>query len=197
MLIIKQLSRGLIVFANSIFILKVKFERSVVVFMSRSETFVFGKIPASLAEFSALPEAELKNPFQAAALTVLAICRYCDNPQSGIEMLNFLKGPQPLSTYEQQFLRDRLTGKKYLPYSFFEGASVQNNYTPSEPLTIIILDDPYSYAEEGYAKLLIKSSGADQVRPIKLRRKGQDQWFLWEQFLLSSIREPVAADPWA
>ena len=165
--------------------------------MGKSEKMNFSSVPKNVIELSALPEATLSTPFQAAALTVLALCRYCEDSQAGIEMLNFLKGPQPLSEYEKQFLHDRMRGKSYLPYSYFSGASVQNNYTPTKPLTIEISEDPYSYAEEGYAKLLIKSAGADQPRPMKLRRKGADKWFLWEQFLLSDIRQPLEEDPWA
>ena len=161
-----------------------------------NKTYTFSGIPQNVSQLSALPEAALASPFQAAALTVVALCRYCQSTQDGIDMLNFLKGPQPLSPYEKQFLRDRLSGKAYLPFSFFAGSSVQNNYTPTMPYTITIKDDPYTYAEDGYAKLQIQSSGADLVRPVKLRRKG-NQWFLWEQFLLSSIREPAANDPWA
>ena len=40
--------------------------------------------------------------------------------------------------------------------------------------------------------------GADSARQIRLRTKpSTGQWFLWEQFLLSDIRVPVSADPWA
>ena len=165
--------------------------------MDKSEIFSFSSIPNNVAELSALPEAVLATPFQAAALTVLALCRYCEDPQSGIEMLDFLKGPKPLSAYEKQFLKDRLKGKEYVAYSYWAGTSVQNNYTPTIPYTVTIMENPYSYAEDGYAKLFIKSSGADSARPISLRRKGQDQWLLWDQFLLPDIRQPAAADPWA
>ena len=34
-------------------------------------------------------------------------------------------------------------------------------------------------------------------RPITLRRKGSGQWFLWEQALMTGIRAPASADPWA
>ena len=166
-------------------------------FGASQQSFTFQAIPQNAAELAALPEAALTSPFQAAALTVLALMRYVQDAQAGIELLNHLKGPQPLSPYEQQFLRDRLRDKLYLPNSYFAGATPQNNYIPSLPLTITVMEDPYSYAEAGYAKLLVRSSGADQPRPIKLRAKGQTQWFLWEQFLLSDIRQPVADDPWA
>jgi len=165
---------------------------------NQQETFIFTHLPQSAAELSAMPEAALTTPFRAAALTVAALCRYNASPQDCIAMLNVLKGPQPLSPYEQQFLRDRLRDAAYLPLSYFAGATPANNYTPAQPYTITVMADPYSYTEEGYAKLLVQSSGADQARPIKLRRKVQTQeWFLWEQFLLSGIRVPVATDPWA
>lgn len=71
-----------------------------------------------------------------------------------------------------------------------------NNYTPSEPFTITVSADPHSYDQEGYVKLFIRSGGADSPRPIVLRQKGE-QWFLWQQLLMSAIRTPAAQDPWA
>lgn len=160
-------------------------------------TFTFDKLPQSLTELEALPEAALTTPYQAAALTVAALCRYAEDPQAAIAMLNYLKGPQPLSTYEQQFLKDRLSGKAYKPFSFFKGATPENNYTSAQPFQITVFDGPYSFLEAGYAKLMIRSSGADNPREIKLRQKGTGgQWFLWENFLLSDIRQPKEADPW-
>ena len=47
-------------------------------------------------------------------------------------------------------------------------------------------------------KLFIPCGGADAPRPIKLRQRGSDgKWFLWEQYLLTGVRTPKAADPWA
>ena len=55
-----------------------------------------------------------------------------------------------------------------------------------------------SAAEPGYRKLFIPCGGADDPRPIKLRQRGSDgKWFLWEQYLLTGVRTPKAADPWA
>ena len=41
---------------------------------NKRETFTFAALPESLAQLQALPEAALDTPFQAAALTVLALC---------------------------------------------------------------------------------------------------------------------------
>ena len=166
--------------------------------MPKTETFQFTSLPSNLEELKALPQASLLTPFETAALTVLALCRYKDNPEETVEMLNYLKGPQPLSNYDVQFLHDRLAGKSYKPFSFFQGATPGNSYTPSQPYQISVFDGPYSYQEEGYSKLLLRSSGADSLREIKLRAKpSSGQWFLWENYLLSDIRTPQIVDPWS
>ena len=161
------------------------------------QTFTFARLPESLAELQALPEARLTSPFETAALTVCALCAYAAAPQIGIDMLNFLKGPQPLSPYDMQFLRDRfMDGKYYIPFSYFNGATPENNYTPSEPFTITVRAQLYSALGSDRVTLFVRSGGADSDRPLTLRRKG-DQYFLWEQHLLSGIRTPKKDDPWA
>ena len=58
--------------------------------------------------------------------------------------------------------------------------------------------DYVSGEERGYMKLFIPCGGADDPRPIKMRQRGSDgKWFLWEQYLLTGVRTPKAADPWA
>ena len=163
---------------------------------AKKQRFTFAALPKNVAELQALPEAALTTPFMAAALAVLACCRYEESPQDAIDMINFLKGPQPLSAYEIQFLRDRLLGKSHVPMSFFEGTNPQNSYTPSMPYTICVEDYAYSYTTAGYAMMQLRSSGADSPRQIKLRQKG-NQWFWWENYLLSDIRIPASQDPWA
>ena len=159
-------------------------------------TFTFSSIPTTLEQLQALPEHSLDTPFKTAALALLVLCHYQNDPAATIEMLNDLKGPAPLSVYDQQFLRDRLAGKGYKPFSFFDGAAPANNYTPTLPYTVTVRDNPYSYTDENYAMLYLTSGGADSPRGVKLRKKG-GQWFLWEQFLLSDIRTPAKDDPWA
>lgn len=162
----------------------------------KTETFEFSEIPSTLDELKSLPEAKLETPFMTAALTVLALCKYEKDVNSAIEMINFLKGPVDLTEYDKQFLRDRLKGKSYVPRSYFEGTSPENDYTPSVPLTIKVFEYAYSYSEDGYAMLEIRSSGADSPRQIKLRKKG-NEWFLWQQYLLPDIRTPKKDDAWA
>ena len=165
---------------------------------SKREVFTFAALPESLAALQALPEASLSTPFQAAALTVCALCAYAADKSIGTEMLNWLRGPRPLNGQDISFLNDRFRGgKTYLPFSYFAGARPENSYTPSQPFTLTVESNHLSAAEAGYCKLFIPCGGADSSRPIKLRRKGDGRWFLWEQYLLTDIRQPKSADPWA
>ncbi len=164
---------------------------------ANEETFTFAALPESLSEMKALPEASLTNPFATAALTVCALCVYAADKSIGAEMLNFLRGPRPLSNYDISFLNDRFSDGHHVPFSYFKGALPSNNYTPDNPFVITITSGPYSDANEGYKKLYIKSSGADSPREIVMRKLGDGRWMLWDQFLLVSIRKAKADDPWA
>ena len=174
-------------------------EQTVAGIGSKRETFIFAALPESLAEMQALPEAKLDTPYQTAALTVLALCAYAADKQTGIEMLNWLRGPRPLNGHDISFLNDRFRDSKtYLPFTYFAGSTPDNNYTPTKPYTIILESNHVSGEETGYMKLFIPCGGADSPRPIKLRQRGSDgKWFLWEQYLLTGIRTPMGTDPWA
>ena len=152
---------------------------------SKKETFTFAALPESLAEMQALPEASLDSPFKTAALTLCALCAYAADKNIGTEMLNWLRGPRPLSGVDISFLNDRFRDGTHVPFSYFEGATPENE------------SNPYSDANEGYMKLFIKSSGADNAREVVMRKTSDGKWLLWDQVLLVSIREPKSKNPWA
>lgn len=163
-----------------------------------NQKFTFMSLPKNVEELKALPEADLTSPFKTVALALVALLQYENDAQATIDMLNVLYGPEPMTPYAKQFLRDRLSGKQYKVSSFFEGSSPENNYSPNEPYTIEVTANPYSFTEENYATMYVKSSGADSARSLKLRKKpSTGQWFLLEIQCLSDIRIPAAADPWA
>ena len=165
---------------------------------NKSVTIDFPGIPESYEEFVSLPEAKMENPFETAAMTVLAFCVYPKDRELSIKMLNFLRGPRPMSGMDINFIRDRfMDGRDYVPRSYFKGATPENDYTPEIPLKITVGDNPYSYENDGYAKLLVRSGGADSLREIVLREAKDGKWYLWEQYILSDIRQPESANPWA
>ena len=154
-------------------------------------------LPASLAEFRNL---SLRTPEEVVAGFLCALHLYVKNPNEGVEAMNLLRGPRPMTPYDSQFLRDRLRGKEYLPLAYFEGAAPENSYTPTQPYVLNVLPDPRPQdMEPGYLRLFLRTAGADSPRPIKLRQKpSTGEWFLWEYSSpLSGIRIPAAQDPWA
>ena len=163
-----------------------------------TEKFTFSALPANVDELKALPEAKLDTAFKTTALTILALSRYETDPDAAIAMLSWLKGPEEFNTSEQAFLKDRLKGKEYKVRSFFAGAIPENDYTPSVPYVVAVSENPYSFDEENWATLYVTSGGADNPRPIKLRRKpSTSEWFLNDIQCLADIRLPKSEDKWA
>ncbi|MBQ4645331.1 MAG: hypothetical protein IJB72_06205 [Clostridia bacterium] len=163
-----------------------------------TETFTFASLPTNVAELQALPESSLDSAFKTTALTLAVLCNYEHNPDNAIEMLNFLKGPGEVSGLEKQFIKEHLGSEGYKARSFFEGATPQNSYKPNVPYKITVIENPYSFDNENWATLYVQSGGADNPRPMKLRKKpSTGQWFLVEIQCLADIRVPVEEDPWA
>ena len=164
---------------------------------ARETTFSFAALPESLEQMQALPEAALDSPYRTAALTVCALCAYAADKSIGTKMLNWLRGPRPLSPYDLSFLNDRFREGFHVPFSYFAGAVPENDYTPLQPFTLSRKEGPYADANPGYKKLHIHSGGADNPREIVLRQTADGKWYLWDQFLMVGIRQPKSQNPWA
>ncbi len=165
---------------------------------NHTETFTFASLPTNIAELQTLPESSLDSAFKTTALTLAVLCNYKHNPDATIEMLGFLKGPGEVSGLEKQFIKEHLGSEGYKARSFFEGATPQNSYKPNVPYKITVIENPYSFDNENWATLYVQSGGADNPRPMKLRKKpSTGQWFLVEIQCLADIRVPVEEDPWA
>ena len=166
---------------------------------SKSKTYSFEALPQTVDELKALPEAALTDVYAVAALSLLALTRFEADRDASIAMLNFLKGPDPMTPMAIQQISDRfMDGKFYKVNSFFEGATPANNYTPSQPYKVKVSPTPYSFDTENWAVLYLHSGGSDSPRPVKLRKKpSTGQWFLVEIQYLGDIRTPPTADKWA
>ena len=153
-------------------------------------------LPKTLEEMKKLPEAGLKDPAGVVFLTLAALCAYESSKDECYRMLDFLRGPRPLSTFDKQFIRDRfMDGAYYIPRSYFVGATPENDYKPS---AYRVNMKESVYAEAGYKKYDLTSGGADSPRQVVLRNKpSTGEWFLWDQFLLVGIRTPKSKDAWA
>lgn len=166
-----------------------------------SQTIVFQSLPETLDAFAALPQAAMQTPFDTAALSALALCVYPLNKDECINILNYLRGPNLMTPRDISFLADRMAQNNkagFLGVSYFSGATPENDYTPANPLTISISENPYTYETEGCAKLFVKSGGGDSPRSITMRLAKDGKWYLWEySSLLLDVRAPESKNPWA
>ena len=144
------------------------------------------------------------NPDNVVAMLIHTFCNYTpNNTDNFFEMLQYLYGEfQPLSMLMKQNIKDRMMqNEKYnfIGKSYFKGAIPANDYTPVE-YEIEILKNDYSEIENGFLRLLVKSSGADSERPVTLRLAKDGNYYIWSDScigLLTDIRQPESSNPWA
>lgn len=159
--------------------------------------FVFTSIPETVEEFVSLSQFGFDSPFQVAALFIIALCNYPNNPCECYKMIDSIKGPQKLSPLEKQYISNRMIGKSnYIGSSYLQGSTPENDYTPNYPYNILIEESSDTFEEVGFASLFIKTGGSPILRKIKLRTK-EGKWYLWEHSeLLADINRPDSSDPW-
>lgn len=145
------------------------------------------------------------NPYNVvAAFANIAVSYDINNDSNFIDMLQYLMGDnQPISNLMRQQIKDRMTqNNKYLfiGKSYFNGATPENDYTPTMPYSIDVSENDYSRQEEGFVRLFIKSGGADNPRPITVRLAKDGNYYIWSDSfmgILSDIRVVESNNPWA
>jgi hypothetical protein len=161
-------------------------------------SFSFESLALKAELYRSLIEENRSDPYAVAALTLVALALYALDPESAFAMLSELKAPALLSLGERRFIAERLAeGKDYKPYSYFAGALPQNNYRAEVPYVVKVFERADSFQDEGYASLYLQSSGASSPRLVRLRKRSDGGWALWEEFLLADIIAPKKDNPWA
>ena len=155
-------------------------------------------LPTSVDE---LKQFDLTKPENTVALTIAALCMYPKDRDTCYAMLDYLKGPEDISEYEKQFIRDRfMDGVDYIPRSYFKGATPENDYQGQEgKLEVLEYANSYIDNNQNYRAYWVRSGGADGPREVRVRLKpSTGEWFvnLYEG-LLPGIKTPVSRDKWA
>lgn len=167
--------------------------------------------PASMEELVALRDRLAGTPEGGAAVFVVALLLYVDDPPLGVQALTLAvdrgrlrESPDgyrgfSLQTGDLQLIERQLAGRSYLARSYLAGTSPGSAYAvPPLPWTIKVASTPTSGdPATGVVKLFIPSSGADSPRPITLRRNERGVWKASEwSSLVVGIRPPSSGpDP--
>lgn len=167
--------------------------------------FTFERMPVNLQE---IQTHSLSHPHETAALLIVIMSQYnLSNPEPFFEMFQFLLGGQELqnlSPMTKSFIRDRMNqNDKYafIGKSYMAGATPTNNYSPSFPYVINVIDDPAGPGPDpNLVRIGLQSGGADALRFIQCRLTKTGKWVIWSDSymsLFSDIRKPESANPWA
>lgn len=164
------------------------------------------RFPLNADDFKALRDEVAGTPEGGAAAFIVALKLFSDNPEEGIQCLimqreinDLVQSNQAqaykgysLSSSELSLLKSQLNRQKYIPDSYFMGATPENNYAvPEGSWEFDITTNPYSGdPNSGKVKLFVRSSGADTARPVQMMRNEQGIWKVKEySSLIVGIRK--------
>ena len=173
--------------------MEIKFEKN-----GNETVYTFDKIPTSVEDFNDIDK-YLKEASFAPAMFVMVMCNYEKDKETCFKLLDVLNGPKDVNNFDKSYYEDRfMDGKFYKPFSYLEGATPENNYTPNTPYVIHVWESPNGPIEENYKTLLLQSSGSDNKRQATVRLKPSvGNWYLTQEMLLGDIKIPVKDDEWA
>ena len=165
--------------------------------IENGKTLVFSRM---LTDVEDLKKLDITDEYQSACAVVFTLARFEEDFSKGEEMLEYINGPEDVSKFDIDFIKNQIDQYPYVVRSYFNNTSLEDNYTIKE-VSITVLENTYSRDEEGYVKLWLHSSGADSNRSVMLRQKeSTKEWFLFSDTykgLMAGIRIPAENDKWS
>lgn len=172
---------------RSIFILVFIFIVSLI--FSQTVTVNIKSIPKSVDEFIALRDEIAKTPEGGASMFVIALLIFSQDEALGLQCLvlaadmnrlvtgNTYKG-YSLMKQDMDLIYSQLGKQKYIPKTYFKGATPDNNYQiPSENLVLEFSSNQYSGDKsKGTFKVFVFGTGADSPRPITTKMNDKGIW---------------------
>ena len=121
--------------------------------------------------------------------TSIALRIYAVDQELGLRMIAFLRHEETIPEIEEKrLLLDPLSKARYIPLSYFKGATDSNGYTPSEPYTITVKDNGLKSKNKNEKTVFIGCGGSGTYRPVTLfkvkfrklknKRFEDDAWFV-------------------
>ena len=167
-----------------------------------------GSVPVDMDAFVALRDRLANTPEGGAAVFVVALLMYADDPVLGVQALTVAidrdqleegtqgyKGLQPRRADLQAFA-ERNGPKPHIARSYVAGTTPEQGYAlPAGPLSVRVRDQQVPGETQGdAAKRFVHSSGADSPRPLGLRKnnRGLYKATSWSS-LQVGVRPPLAA----
>jgi Domain of unknown function (DUF6935) len=161
-------------------------------------------MPTTVEEFVELRDKIANTPEGGAAMFVIAVKMYNENPEIGEQCLviaadrsrlqsgTIYKGFS-LSKVDMNSIKRQLGQYPFAPNSYFKGATPENGYKFEFPTQMDFSSNAYSgNKDEGKFKVFVKCYGADSPRPVTLIRNNKGVWKAKEwSSIIMGMRKPV------
>ena len=182
---------------------------SIISFVSISaQTVKIKKIPKSIEEFVEMRNDLAKTPEGGAAMFMLALKMYIDNPDLAKKCFvaivdrnllregNVYKGYKLLNG-DMNLIKNQMNNDKLIPNSYIKGATPENHYAVKLPYVYEFSSNKYSGSvEAGDFKLFVACSGASSPRPIRMKKNNRGIWKTsnWSSVLVGIRKPPIDDD---
>jgi hypothetical protein len=171
-----------------------------------AESITVADLPGTTEEFLTLRDSLAQTPEGGAALFVVALLKYVEDPALGEQYLTIALDLQNLTKSEQgykgyrpgnsiQYHQRRIHGMKHLPGSYVVGTSAAEGYQAGPPYQFDFSRNKFSEIKADQIKVFIACTGAASPRPITLRRNDKGLWKVYEaSSLFVGVVAPAAPD---
>lgn len=171
------------------------------------ETITIPAIPETVDEFVELRNSIAKTPEGGAAVFVVALIKFTEDPGLGeifltialhrsalIKSARGYKGFRPGNSI--QYHMTRIKRRPYMVRSYVKGATPENGYElPESDLQIALSRNRYSKRGDDYIKIFVDCSGANSARPVALKENDRGYWKAYEaSSLYLDVVPPVTDD---
>jgi len=161
-------------------------------------------IPDDIDEFIKMRNSVATTPQGGAAMFILALKIYTQNAELGEKCLIVMTDKNALRESEKGYkgfsllntdmdlIKSQLGKQKFLPNSYSDGCTPENDYKVKLPYNYTFTKNKYSGSvEEGNIKIFVACSGANTPRPIRMKINDKGLWKASEwSSLLVGIKAP-------
>ncbi len=170
-----------------------------------AQNIVIAEQPKTVDDFVTLRNAIATTPEGGAAMFLLALKIYADNPKLGKKCLvisvhkSLLQEGKTYKGYkladsDMDLIKRNIENNKLIPNSYIVGANPENGYTVKLPYEYDLSVNLIGKSEAG-TKVMAKSSGASNKRSIVVKKNNRGYWkaTIWTS-ILADIKPPVEDD---
>ncbi|MBQ4463755.1 MAG: hypothetical protein II915_04990 [Eubacterium sp.] len=171
---------------------------------------VFDKLPETKDELQSIDRSGENGKYVTMALLFAVVRNWTpekkDVCNSMLEIL--LNSPTcgiTFNNFGREFVRDRMMQNNKYPYlgnSYFDGATPENGYTPSSPLTVTLEEYVYNLPPStmygstlSIERVVTRFAGADTERYVDFYMDPKDgNWYIWSdtyKSILADIKTPM------